>query len=301
MITLLIGENDFEKEKTLARFVEKHGLSAEKYDGTELGIKNLPDLLMGMTLFSTKRLIVIKNLSENNEVWVKFGEMMSNISDDTMLILDEKKPDKRSATYKTLTKNAELIEHNNWGERDYNTALTWLINEAKQMGLKLDTKIAQHIVDRVGVNQWNLYHALEKLILVDEINIDVVDAIIEANPSENVFNILETALRGDGQKLKAMIEVLESTEDPYKLFSLLSSQVFQLSAVALAGKDDNVASDFGIHPYVVSKFRSGAKSKSRGDIKKIVNALSEADDDIKLSRAEPWFIIERALQKIAIK
>lgn len=299
MITLLTGENSFQVERELARLARAFDGEPERIDGSQLDVKQLPDILMGATLFADKRMVIIKYLSENKSVWGVLYEWLPRVSDDIELVLVEAKPDKRTVTYKELKKLANLIECPLWGERDTAKAEQWVREEAIAMGMALETKFAQVIVRRVGVDQWQLHHALEKLSLADSIDGPTIEALIDATPSENVFNLFDAALRGDRQRISDMLATLELTEDPYRLFGLLSGQAFQLAAVASAGSGDDVAKDFGVHPYAVSKLQSVAKKLGRSGAKKVIEAFAKADDDIKLSRADPWLLIERTLIQIA--
>jgi len=299
MIRLMTGDNTFEVEQAVRALVVAFSGVAERVDGSTLELKQLPDLLMGVTLFADKRLVIIKNLSENKDVWANFGDWLPRVSDDIDVVLVEAKPDKRTATYKELKKQATMTEFVQWTDRDTAKAEKWVLDEAKRQGISLDTKCAQVLVRRVGPDQWQLFHALEKLALVDGVTVDVIEALIDANPAENVFNLFDAALRGDGAKVTAMVRSLEVSEDPYRLFALLSGQSFQLAAVVTSGQTDDVAKDFGIHPYGVSKLESSARRLGRGGIRKIIRAFAEADDDMKLSRADPWLLIERALMKVA--
>jgi DNA polymerase III delta subunit len=94
------------------------------------------------------------------------------------------------------------------------------------------------------------------------------------------------------KNLNGNLKTLEKTEDVYKLTGLLSSQAFQLLVVASASsavrRNDNVAKDFAIHPYVVSKLSPIAKRIGKSGASKIISIFTELDDDMKLSRAEPW-------------
>lgn len=110
MITLLTGENGFEIERALKRIVTDFEGTPEKIDGSELELRQVPDLLMGVSLFADKRLLIIKNLSENKAVWADFGDWLERVSDDIHLVLVEPKPDKRTRTYKDLQKAAEVKE-----------------------------------------------------------------------------------------------------------------------------------------------------------------------------------------------
>ena len=299
MITLLIGDNSFELERFLAGIINSFNGEVESINGENLQVSRLPDILMGSSLFASQRLIIIRNLSENKTIWSVFADWLDKISTDIHLVIIEPKPDKRTLTFKALKKSATIKEFQPWSERDTFTAEKWLITEANNLGIVLDKKIAQLIIRRVGLDQWQLMNALDKLALANNITHEVVVDLIDANPTENVFNLFEAALRGDIGELKNMLRTLEQTEEVYRLLALLSTQAFQLAAISSAGANDNVATDFGIHPYVVSKLDSVAKRVGKSGVSKIVSIFAEADDDIKKSRAEPWLLVERALIKVA--
>ena len=299
MITLLIGENSFEIERELQAIAAGFNGRAEKFDGADLNLNQLPDLLMGQSLFATSRLIIIRGLSSNKSIWPVFGDWLSKISDDIQLVLVEPKPDKRTVAFKSIKDTAVVKEFIVWSDRDIMRAEKWAIDEAKNLGFDLDKKSAQVLVGRVGVDQWGIFHALEKLSMVDAVTPEIIMDIIEPSSLENVFNLFETAIRGEKKQLQNIIRNLEQTEDVYRLSALLFSQGFQLAAISTAGNDDNVAKDFGIHPFVVSKLSQIAKKIGKSGVAQVIGILAEADDDMKLSRAEPWLLIERALMKIA--
>ncbi len=299
MITFLIGENSFEIEQALNEIAAKFDGVVERIDGSVLQLNQLPDILMGVSLFSTVRTIVIRGLSENKSIWSVFSDWLPRISDDVHLVLIESKPDKRTAAFKALQKVALIQEFPIWTDRDIQKAEKWVTSEAKNLGLNMDNKSVQFLVARVGVDQWQLFYALQKLLLIDEITIESIKNVIDANPVENVFNLFETALSGDRLELKTTLNVLEQTEDIYRLSALLFSQVFQLAAVSAAEKADNPAKDFGIHPFVVSRMTLLAKRLGRAKVAQIVRIFADCDGDMKTSRAEPWLLLERALMKAA--
>jgi DNA polymerase III delta subunit len=299
MITLLQGENSFEVDHALKGIIDSFSGNVEKIEGSELQVSQLPDIFMGVSLFAEKRLVVIRNLSENKSVWPVLGEWTDKISDDIHLVLIETKPDKRTSTYKTLFKIADAHEFVQWSERDVGVAEKWVATEAEKSGLDLNKKLIQTLVNWVGIDQWQLFYALEKLSLTDTITEESIKYIVEPNPVENVLNLFETALRGDTKNLMEMLKILEQTEDVYRLTALLTSQAFQLLAVASAGKSDNVAKDFAVHPYVVSKLSPIARRLGKSGASKIIAVFTELDDDMKLSRAEPWLLVERGLIKVS--
>ncbi|MNS76073.1 DNA polymerase III subunit delta [compost metagenome] len=136
--------------------------------------------------------------------------------------------------------------------------------------------------------------------MLDEVTPEVIQDVIELSPTENVFNLFETALRGDSKGVMHMIATLELSEDPYRVFGLLSGQTVQLLALALGDKPSaEIAKDIGAHPYAVSKLGSHAKRLGATGSKKVIHAFAEADRAMKTSVAEPWLLIERALLKTA--
>lgn len=255
---------------------------------------------MGVSLFHEARLVVIKGLSENKAVWPVFGDWIERISSDIHVVLIEQKPDKRTLAYKAIKQHATIKEFPSWGERDVHKAEAWVENEAKSLDIKMNKKCVQVLVQQIGIDQWKLFRALEKLTLVDEVTPEIIDAIIDKNPVENVFNLFETALRGDSHRLKDMLSNIEHSEDVYRLFALLTGQAFQLAAIASSAHSDDVSKDFGIHPFVLSKLTSIAKRLGKRGTTKIVTIFAEADDDMKVSKADPWLLVERALMKVAV-
>jgi DNA polymerase III subunit delta len=300
MITLLIGENSFEIERKLHEIKSQFDGVCETVDGAEVELKQLPDLLMGATLFASSRLVVLKRLSENKALWNGFEAWIPRISDDTHLVLIDSKPDKRTKTFKELQKVATVHDFQGWSERDTLKAEQWAMKEAATLGFSLDKKSAQLLVARVGADQWLLYRALEKLAVVDEVSAAVIEELIEANPLENVFNLFEAALRGDAPRVKRMIETLELTEDAYRLFGLLSGQAFQLAALSVSEKQSaDVAKELGAHPFALSKLAPHAKKLGKGGARKVIAIFAEADSAMKTSAGDPWLLLERALVKVA--
>lgn len=296
MITLLIGENSYEIHHQLRQREAAFEGTAEKIDGVELELRQLPDLLMGMSLFAEKRLIIIRDLSQNKSIWEVLPEWLGRLSDDVQLVLVETTLDKRTKTYKALQKIADVCEYQLWSDRDIAKAEGWVGQQAAERGIKLPPVLVRFLVARVGVDQWQLSHALDKLGVLDEITEEVIRTMIDARPSENVFELFQTALKGDRERVQAMIQTLAQTEDPYRLFGLLSGQAFQLAALGVAHADDDVAKDFGVHPYAVSRLRPYAKQRHA---RETIEIFCEADETMKTSAVDPWLVIEQALLKVA--
>lgn len=299
MVYLFIGENNFEIEREIARRIADFDGEIERRDAEALAVADLQDLLQGQSLFSTKRLIILKQVSENKSVWEILTSRIESMSSDIDLILIESKPDKRTKSYKDVLKLATLKEFPAWTYRDMHQAEQWVLNEAKSRGIGLTDKHARHFVQRVGFDQWRLHHALEKLGLANELSIEIINEAVEANPDENIFELLDTALRGDIKGVQASVANLKLSVDAYQTFGLLSSQTLQLSALALTDKSSaEVAKDIGAHPFVLSKLSQYAARMSKSDVKALIDEVAETDMFMKSSGLDPWLHLEQLLIKI---
>lgn len=309
MITLFIGSNSFAITREIARREAAFSGEIEKIDGREVTLESLPQLLSGATLFADKRLVVISELSENSSVWQVLPEWLERLSDDVDLMLVEPAPDKRTKAYKALQVAAEVKEFPLLTERDSFKAEQWLLAEAKDMGAKIDKPAVRELLKRSllpadrgqpVIDQWQAFHSLEKLAVLGVITAEHVENYIDIQPVDSVFGVFETALRGDREALHQLLADLEPREDPYKVFGLLSSQVFQLAAlVANDQPSAETAKAIGVHPFALSKLAPMAKKLSKGELRRIVLAMSEADEAMKTSKGTPWTLIEQALMKIA--
>lgn len=299
MITLLTGDNTFERHEALQAIVANFDGVAERVDGAGLELRQLPDLLMGGTLFAEKRLVIISDLASNSSLWQKLPGWLPRLSDDVQLVLVEGKPDRRTVAYRSLKDVANVKDYPAWTDRDYQKAEQWLEARAKLHDLQLDKKTVHHIVGRVGVDQWLLANALETLSLLDEITPEAINQNIIANASENIFELFETALNANRAALRDSLRTLELQQDPYATFALLSSQAFSLAAVAYADNTQNPSKDFAIHPFVVSKLTRHAKRLGKTGVARILKKFAQTDADMKISKAEPWLLIERLLFDLA--
>lgn len=299
MITLLMGENSYEIYQRLRQLEAEFQDTVERIDGAELELHNLSDLISGTSLFHQKRMIVIRDLSSNKTIWEKLPDWLDRTSDDIHLVIVEPKPDKRTKTYKALQKSSSVLEYKPWSGRDDAQAVKWIMSEAEARTLALTPALARLLVARVGVDQWQLTQALDKLLAAGEVTEDVITNVIDARPSESVFDLLETALKGDTGRLRELLAVLSATEDPYMLFGLLSGQAFQLMALALARDEQDVANDFGVHPYALSRMRPYARRRGSVGAREVLLAFNQADEAMKTSYVDPWTVIEQVLFTVA--
>ena len=296
MITVLTGDNSFEIRQRLLDITKTASSEAESIEGENLSLADLSSLLLGVSLFSQSKVIILKGLSSNSVAWSKLEDYIQKIDQQTELILVEPSLDKRTKTYKELKKHASIEVYESWTYKDSAKAVDWVVKAASDLGLKATKSEAKYLIERVGFNQWKLHSSIEKLALVGSMSKNMVDAIVEEDIHENVFQLLETALTGDANKVIKIIHGLERSEDPYKIFGLMFSQLFQLVALASAPSVDDVIKDLKLHPYAAKKQSSLANKINQHKLHKTIEMFAESDEAIRFARPDAvWAELTRLL------
>lgn len=287
MINLLTGENTFEIERRLKKLVAGFDGDVERIDGEELSIDRLPDLLSGVTLFSSSRLVVIKSASGNKSLWATLSEWFEKGVENDLVLVDTH-PDKRTKTYKWLEKNAEVTTCK---ELQPFEAAQWVQKEAKERGLEISRASAEFLVDYVGIDQWRLDSELNKLLLSGRAaSEEVIRDIAEPTPQATSFELLDAAFRGQTKEMERLFETVSRQEDPYMFFGLLAGQIYALALIKTAkGKrPDEIAKATGVHPFVLQKVGRLADMMTLSTLQKLTNRLAELDANMKSRAVEPW-------------
>lgn len=298
MLTLLQGDNQYERDRYLAA----HASQASRIEGGVLDSAQLRQYLQGVSLFLDQQIVIIDSLSENKPLWDELGSLLTDyLAKQASVILVETKPDKRTKTYKALQKYATVVTCDAFGERDTSKAAQWLMATVKEQGGSIEASAAAELVARVGVDQYRLLHEYQRLAVLGEVTLSVVQTYTPASPKDTAFNLLATALSGDITKLRHDIQAARALNDPYRLMGLLVSQVYALAGLVLSPDtpSSNIAKALGVHPFVLRNLQPVARRCSSRDLRTITQELAEADVQLKTSDRDPWLVLELALLTVA--
>lgn len=310
VIHLLLGENVFRRGEELRRILA--GRECERLDGAEVEERDLPGLLAGQTLFASEQVIAITHLSQNKPVWAALEPWITKLDDTTTLILIETKLDKRTKTYKLLQKHAAVTLCEPWTERQAAQAEKWLVVYTKQQSVQLTPALASDMVQRAIrpseidekpiIDQQLLATVVAQLRpLAGEVSERDIQATMPQATFENIFQLFERALKGDGTGVRTMTAHLAQTQDGHRAMALLASQAANLAVLALADgmPTDEVAQEIGVHPFALRQLAPLAHEMNRQQIQAVVRVMTEADERLKHGVAEPWTLIDVTLTTIA--
>lgn len=298
MIITLAGVNSFARGKKLKElrdtFAKEYGAeNIEVVSTEELELNQLPTLLQGASLFSSHRMVIMKDLSANKEVAEKFSELITNSSDDITVVVIESQPDKRTSLYKTLKSKTEFYEFDEPKEFDL---LKWIEEFAKEKKGAISARDARLLLDYVGPDQQRMANEIEKLVnFQSNITSNTIEKLVERRAQSTVFQLLDYVLAGDKKKSMKTLENLEKAfEDPFQIANLLIWQIQALAVVKSAGNhsDSEIAKETKLNPYVVSKTKGLARKVDAQSLNKMINQVAALDVALKTSAGKPWRVLE---------
>ena len=310
-ITILYGDNSYERTTQLAKMkidAEKSGFEIQKSNSDELSKSDFVSLICGVSLLSEKRFVYIRNLSENSEIWQNLAEILPRISTDVHLCLIEDKIDKRSVVYKAISKIVEIYEFKNLTARDSKNLVEFARLFAKKQGLSLDNKTASFLISWVGVDEWRIRDAIEKIALIGEANEQNIREFVPQNIESNAFAIIEMMFLGDILKLQeefSKLKITDSEDGAFRFLGMISTQIFNLVALKVGkniGKTTaEIAKEIGANTWALGKMESFVQNLSESQLAEIVSKFTQVDEIIKTESVDPWNLVESTILEIASK
>lgn len=307
---IIFGDNSFERVNELSRIYDlakKGGFIIENVNSENLTTSDMPSLLNGVSLLADKRLIVVKNLSDNKEIWSQIPDLVSKIASEIILVDVEDKLDKRTKIFKDISTVSDMREFKNLTQKDEGILAERARILAEKSGLKMAAKDANFLIYWVGIDEWKVKSAISRLSLIGSSSEDMIRKYIPQTIEQNVFGIFELAINGNAAEITNAIGKLsknDNLDEAYQFFGLVSSQFFNLWALKIglgSGKTvAGISKDLGVNSWAMSKMESMARSCSDGRLKKIAKLLNETDVKLKNSSGSSWDLMENLLLEIAI-
>lgn len=308
MLTILSGNHTFLRQQALVELKQELNLNPQIISTDDLSPVGLTDLVSAQSLFDPKRFILLYGLAENVQTWQRLSELAQSVADDDSLalVLVEDRLDSRMKFTKLAKRQGWLrefvLEVDRYGNvKDYSgqKSVQFVMGQAKKLGINFNRSLAQYLYQHVGSDPWELYSALERLQVLGDASRAAIDKYIPQNPIINVFEILNKAFRGQRQAVKQEIDDLESTDaEPRLFFGLLSSQIFNILAIAVAPSSANLVSDLGINPYAADQLLPIARLGSVVKLEQIVQWFIETDMKLKSGSYDAWMEIRVLLNRI---
>lgn len=309
MLYLLHGENAFlakeRLDKIIAAFKKKYSEDSVRIiSGDRTTISQVMSEASSLSMFSTNKLVVVKNFSENKESKL-FSEKIAGVNTKELNIcfLETVALDKRSSFYKLLKENGKIEEFKNLSGRQLNK---WIAGEFKKHGKDISDANVGILFERVGSEMWRLSGEIEKLCLYSQgrgiSESDILEIVSESAEVE-IWKFID-ALSARNRKLAIELfeKLLRQGGEPHYVISMMIWQFRKLLLVAYL-LDQNksipeITRKLKLHPFVAKKLVAGAKRISFERLKAMYDKLVEIDFSIKAKDLDPVFAISVLLSTI---
>ena len=312
MLYLFYGEDNYQISEAANRVVNDFKLAQPAgevvfLNADDIESKNLIPQITTLSLFSKKRLILIRGIFANKSIWEQIVNNIYSIDPDTTLVLVNQTSDtnairglERTKLFNKLKEVALIKKFNNPKSYEISRLLNGILQKRKISLTKQakDELIARTAGDPEQLARINL--ELDKLSLLKR-TIDQSDItnLIEPNLATNVFNIFNLAIKGLIKEARNELKlVVASGEDPMHFFALLVSQGYALTVAALGSKAKKQ-----VNPYQLSQSKQLVHhlgSDKLAQLRKINKSFSDADVKLKISPINSaWLLIGGLIDEIA--
>lgn len=293
MVFYFYGENSFAiKERIDAikqQYIKKTGGDADMQtlDMSEHTLSDLLNSLGVLPMFVSSRLIIVKELSNLKLSKDQVNKLIDAVADSTTLIIVDTVIDKRSAYFKTLStiKNAKHFHLLTPPQ-----IVAWVKSIVNKLGSEIDNTATAYLIEKVGVDQWQLIQELKKLSNYQEvITKETIDELVVPNLHQTAFMMIDAILQGNAILANELYERLKIAGEPDQM--ILGAIVYQYRLLVLCkdneGKNNAWTKEFGLSPYAVSKAQNIVRKLDMKDLKRAYQAIVETDMSIKTGQSDP--------------
>ncbi len=293
MILAFIGDNSYAKESALKEFtngfVGLHGAQAiDRFNGEDIDLETLSGATTTAAFLSQRRMVVVRDLSNNKLLSENFPKIADGMIDTTDLIIVETQVDGRSKYLQALKQFAQIRE---FTQLESDELVNWILSTVHDGGGDILRSDANYLIDRVGANQRLLANELEKLLIYDpQISRKSIEDLTDYVPQSSIFAMLEAAFNGNVQiALKLYKEQRLQGSEPQVILGMI---VWQLHILALVktGQDKNpneLASAAKLNPFVVRKSLTITKMLTFERLTELFKLAVETDQKLKTVKVNP--------------
>ena len=311
-IYLLYGEEAYLKKQYKDRFVramipEGDTMNYTYFEGKNTNPKEIIDLAETLPFFAERRLIVLENTGFLKNANPELADYLKEMPESTNLIFVEEELDKRGKLYKAVKTKGHIVELKRQDER---TLIRWILGLAKKEKKQMTESAARYFLGKVGNDMENIQKELEKLFCYclerDLVTVADIDEICTTQITNHIFDMVDAVAVGEQKKaLNYYYDLIALKEPPMRILFLMIRQfrilmeIKELERLGYGQKD--MASKAGIMPFLVGKYRAQARAFSGKELRQIVEAGVQTEENVKTGRMTDVLSVELFLVQYSRK
>ncbi len=256
MLHILYGPDTYRSRRTLQEMIEKYQSSDSNrradvhvIDVEEDDVSRIKQLVKAGSLFSKKKLVVIKYTLSSGKGFAELFSVLQRIkTDEDMLVIvwDHdlgKEGEKRFAQVHPLA--ASVQEFKSLAPAQLRK---WITAEAEKREIKISSADIEHLVS-LGSDLWAVANELEKLAVYPQ-----GEKHAEALGSVSVFQFGDLFMTAPRRALAELPNILASGQEPFKLYSYLAGYCRTLLTIqSYAERREPIPGHYKIAPFVAAK------------------------------------------------
>ena len=166
----------------------------------------------------------------------------------------------------------------------------WVVERAREEGVRLDPDGAKALIAAVGTGQQRLLREIEKLAIGahpdNELSVEDVERLAAGDTAPEVYELADAIAAGDATKAVRLAEALRERDDPpgrllYTIVRRLR-EVHQATELLDAGMpDQKVAAELSTPPWLAKRIVAQAKKAERRALERALCVFADLELDLR--------------------
>ncbi len=272
-------------------------LAAETYDAGALGMHASP------SLFGGEKCIVVQDLDEApDELQEDLLAFLAAPDPDVTLVVTHKSGQRGKKVLDTLKKSQARVLEAPAIKSDRDKT-DFAMHEFRRAGRRATPDAVRALIEAIGKDVRELASACQQLVAdtTGTIDEDLVAKYHGGKVEATGFKVADAAVAGNaGEALRLLRHAIATGVDPVPIVAVLAQQLRQLVKVGAAGRgrSADVARDLGMAPWQVDKARRGLSGWGPEGLAGAIQAVANADFEVKGGGRDPVYAVERAVLTI---
>lgn len=313
MIIFIYGKDTYRSKQSLSKMVEKfrlerdpQGLNLVRLDAVS-GQHNIMQEILSAPFLAEKRMVVLENvlISKKEALQKELLERIEakTLPADVILVVWEgiEKPKLKHA--KALFERLLKEQYIQYFEELTGAKLTgWILSEVKSRGSAIDRDAAHLLSTTIGADMWRLSTLLDQLTSYASgrsITVGDCNLFIEEKVDDNIFTLVDAIVSGQTKHVYTMMqEQYRQGNDAGYLLSMITRQfriLLQLRDLYDRGEQlqsSSLATELGLHPFVIKKSLPMVKRYPLAELKQIHAQLLDIDIKTKTGQGDQSMLLD---------
>ena len=244
-------------------------------------IKDMEYAWESVSLFSTRKIIVVKNVKK---LFDDKNSIIFKKNNDSILILSCFETIEKAKL--KLCSDFEIVNFDKLKEEEL---VEYIIKKVGKNGFKISKSLVLNFLNKTTSDLYIINNELDKLFLASKgtiISQDIIESVVSNYSNVDIFELVNAIVNKEKIKAINLVEqLLAVNSDIIGLLVMVSNQLRLIYQVKILAKDDmsqgEIATYLDIHPFRVKKILEVVDLYSTSKLLKLMSELSLLDMEIK--------------------